>query len=107
MSSWFRTLDAERTDDLGGRMSTPDDRWADRPEERLARDAGERPETLEDRADSAEQIEKDAGTDDVPGIHTDAPEQMAKDAGEVPEIIDRAVDVPEQIAKDAGDADRE
>ena len=71
-------------------MSTPDERRADQPEERLARDAGERPETLEDRDDSAEQIGKDAGADDVPGVHTDAPEQIAKDAGDGPEIIDRA-----------------
>jgi hypothetical protein len=88
-------------------MSTPDERRADRPEERLAHDAGGRPETPEDRADTAEQIAKDAGTLDVPGVHTDAPGQLAKDAGETPEIIDGAVDVPEQVAKDAGDADRE
>ena len=81
-------------------MSTFDERWADQPEKRLARDAGEYPESLQGRADVPGQIAKDAGYDDVPGIHTDNPEQVAKDAA--PEMIDRPVDVPEQVAKDAG-----
>jgi len=88
-------------------MSTPDERRIEQPEDRIARDAGGRPESLEDRDDTAEQLEKDAGTEDQPGVHTDAPGQLAKDAGESPQIIDHVTDVPEQIAKDAGDADRE
>ena len=87
-------------------MNSPDERRAEQPEERIARDAGERPESLEDRDDSAEQIGKDAGTLDEPGVHTDAPEQIARDAGDGPEIIDRPTNVPEQIAKDAADPDR-
>ena len=83
-------------------MSTSDERWADQPEKRLARDAGEHPESLQGRADIPEQIVKDAGGTDVPGIHTDIPEQVAKDAGVAPEIVDRPVDVPEQVAKDGG-----
>jgi len=83
-------------------MSTFDERWADQPEKRLARDAGEYSESLQGRADVPEQIAKDAGDADVPGIHTDIPEQVAKDAGVAPEIIDRPVDVPEQVAKDSG-----
>ena len=83
-------------------MSTFDERWADQPEKRLARDAGEHPESLQGRADAPEQIAKDSGRADVTGINTDIPEQVAKDAGVAPEIIDRPVDVPEQVAKDVG-----
>ena len=88
-------------------MSTPYESWADQPEKRLARDAAEGPQSLQGRADVPEQIAKDAGHADVPGIHTDIPEQVARDAGVAPEIIDRPVDVPVQIAKDPGDADRD
>ena len=87
-------------------MSTPKGSWADRPEERLAHDAGSRPESVEERDDGPHQVEKYAGTRAEPDLQTDVPEQIAKDAGEAPVIIEHPVDVPEQIAKDAADPDR-
>lgn len=76
----------ERPDELGGTMSILDERWADQPEKRLARDAGEYPEGLQGRAD--------------------VPEQIAKDAGMAPEIVDRPVIAHEYIATASSDADR-